>query len=574
MLSNTATPKYYGAFREKVLSGEIPVCQEVSMTMNLIDQLIADPEYYYDDQAVEGFIRFCEKEMVLTDGTPVRLTDYFKLWAEDLYGWYEFREERRYNFSKKKWENVTIKYRLRNIQYLIVGRGAAKSLYDTYVQAYGLVVDDLTTQQITTAPTMVQSAEVMAPFETAITRSRGPLFKFMTATYLPTAGNRNDQKKLCSTKDGIKNKLSNSLLQVRPMSIQKLQGLRCKYATLDEWLSCEIREDPIGAIEQGASKIKDYQIVATSSEGTIRAGIGDSIKLMLYKILRQEWWNPHISIWYYKLDNIEEVADPRMWVKANPGLGITVTYETYQRDVDKAEKSPADRNDILAKRFGIPVEGYTYFFTYEETLPVARPFNLDNCCCSMGVDWSQGDDFCAFTFLFPINGRFKIITRCYVTSKTMNSLHEAAYEKYQNFIKEGGLVVMEGTILNSEEVYEDISQFIYDHNYVVICWGYDPYGITYFEDRYDKENGEYGKVKVPQGVRTESVPLGELKHLAEEGELEFYQEIMSFCMGNCITLEDNNGNRKLYKKRRGDKIDSVAALMDAFVAYKVFKDDF
>lgn len=578
-LSNTAIPYYYGIFRDQVLRGEIPVCKEISMEMNRIDDLIRNPLYYYDDQAINGFIDYCENELTLTDGSDLMLLDSFKLWAEQIFGWYEF-------VDRSVWEPypdghggryVTrrIKKRLINKQYLIVARGAAKSMYASCIQNYGLNIDTTTTHQITTAPTMKQADEVLSPIRTSIVRARGPLFRFLTEGSLQnTTGSKASRVKLASTKKGIENFLTGSLLEIRPMSINKLQGLRCKYSTVDEWLSGELREDPIGAIEQGASKggIDDYLIVATSSEGTVRNGSGDTIKMELMDILKGEYVNPHVSIWYYKLDSIDEVNDPAMWVKANPNIGKTVSYETYQLDVERAEKVPAARNDILAKRFGIPMEGYTYFFTYEDTLPHPRQ-TYWGMACSMGADLSQGDDFCAFTFMFPLGGgRFGIKTRSYISSLTFSKLQMAMRSKYEEFIREGSLIVLEGTILDLMEVYDDLDAHISEMQYDVRSFGFDPYNARSFVERWETENGPFGIEKVIQGARTESVPLGELKKLAEDRLLIFDEELMSFAMGNCITLEDTNGNRKLLKKHHDQKIDNVAAMMDAFIAYKLNKD--
>ena len=578
-LSNTATPKYYGEFRDAVLRGDIPVCREISMEMNRIDRLIADPMYYYDDKAIDGFIAYCENELTLTDGEDLALLDSFKLWAEQIFGWYYFVERSIYEPNPDgpggRYVKKTIKKRLVNKQYLIVARGAAKSMYSSCIQSFFLNVDTSTTHQITTAPTMKLAEEVMSPIRTAITRSRGPLFKFLTDGSLQnTTGSKANRAKLASTKKGIENFLTGSLLEVRPMSIDKLQGLRCKIATVDEWLSGDVREDVIGAIEQGASKNDDYLIVATSSEGTVRNGSGDTIKMELMEILKGEYDNPHVSIWYYKLDSIDEVADPEMWVKAQPNIDKTVTYEVYQLDVERAEKAPATRNDILAKRFGIPMEGYTYFFTYEETLTHRRReyYGLP---CAMGADLSQGDDFCAFTFLFPLsNGAFGIKTLNYITSRTFKRLPAAMKIKYDQFMKEGSLIVLEGTVLDPMEVYEDLDNFIARNEYDVRCFGYDPYNAKDFVDRWISENSPFGVEKVIQGSRTESVPLGELKKLAEDRMLLFDQRLMTFAMGNCITLEDTNGNRKLLKKRYDQKIDAVAAMMDAYIAYKLNRDAF
>lgn len=578
-LSNTATPRYYGQFREAVIRGEIPVCKEISMEMNRIDDLIANPGIWYDDQAVEGFISYCEEELTLTDGEDLKLLDSFKLWAEQIFGWYYFVERSVYEPSPDghggHYVKKTIKKRLTNKQYLIVTRGAAKSMYASCIQNYFLNVDTSTTHQITTAPTMKQAEEVMSPIRTAITRARGPLYKFLTEGSMQnTTGSKANRVKLASTKKGIENLLTGSLLEIRPMSIDKLQGLRCKIATVDEWLSGDIREDVIGAIEQGASKNDDYLIVATSSEGTVRNGSGDTIKMELMDILKGDYINPHVSIWYYKLDSIDEVGNPEMWLKANPNLGKTVTYETYQLDVERAEKSPANRNDILAKRFDIPMEGYTYFFTYEETIP-HRKRDFWRLPCALGADLSQGNDFCAFTFLFPLaNGEFGIKTRNYITEFTLMKLPSAMRIKYDQFIKEGSLIVMNGTILDLMEVYDDLDKHIVDCEYDVRCFGFDPYNAKEFIERWQTENGPFGIEKVIQGAKTESVPLGELKNLAEERMLLFDEELMTFTMGNCITIEDTNGNRKLLKKRYEAKIDAVAALLDAFVAYKLNKDAF
>lgn len=573
MLSNTAIPKYYGMFRDRVIRGEIPVCQEVSMQMNLIDGLIENPNYYYDGAVVEGYIKYCENELTLTDGSDLHLLDSFKLWAEDVLGWYEFVERSVFIPNPDgiggHYETRRIRKRLRNKQYLIVGRGASKSLYDSSIQSYFENIDTSTTQQITTAPTMKQAEEVLSPIRTAITRSKGPLFKFLTMGSLQnTTGNRALRQKLVSTKRGIENFVTGSIIEVRPMSIDKLQGLRCKIATVDEWLSGDIREDVIGAIEQGASKLDDYLIVATSSEGLVRNGPGDTIKMELKDILKGEYYNPHVSIWWYKLDSVEEVANPAMWIKANPNLGITVTYDTYQRDVERAEKAPATRNDILAKRFGIPMEGYTYFFTYEETLR-HRPRSYFGMPCSMGADLSRGDDFCAFTFLFPIgDGSFGVKARSYITEATLSKLQSAMRSKYEEFIKEGTLIIMPGTVLDMDQVYEDLDTFVDKMQYDVRTFGYDPYNAKGFVDRWITENGAFGVEKVIQGKRTESVPLGELKNLAEDRLLIFDESIMTFTMGNCITIEDVNGNRMLLKRHADKKIDNVAALMDAFVAFK------
>ena len=573
-LSNTAVPKYYGEFRDAVIRGEIPICREIEMEMHRIDDLIANPGVYYDDRAIDGFIKFCENELTLTDGGEVRLLDSFKLWAEQIFSWFYFVERSVYvpNEDGHGGHYVTkkIKKRLTNKQYLIVARGAAKSMYASFIQNYFLTIDTSTTHQITTAPTMKQAEEVMSPIRTALTVSRGPLFKFLTEGSLQnTTGSKAKRAKLVSTKKGIENFMTGSLLEIRPMSINKLQGLRSKINTVDEWLSGETREDVIGAIEQGASKIDDYLILAISSEGTVRNGIGDTIKMELMSILKGEYVNPHISIWYYRLDDINEVANPEMWPKANPNIGMTVSYETYQLDVERAEKAPASRNDILAKRFGIPMEGYTYFFTYEETL-VHKFREYWRMPCALGADLSRGDDFCAFTFMFPLpDGCFGIKTRNYITSLTLNKLPLAMYQKYQDFIAEGSLIVMEGTILDMMEVYDDLDQFILDRQFDICAFGYDPYNAKEFVERWCKENGSYGVEKVIQGARTESVPLGELKKLAEERMLLFDEDIMAFSMGNCITITDTNGNRKLLKQRNDQKIDPVAAMLDAFVAYKV-----
>lgn len=578
-LSNTAVPIYYDEFRKRVIHGEIPVCKEISMEMNRIDQLIENPGIFYDDQAVEGFVRFCESELTLTDGSDLTLLDTFKLWAEQIFGWYYFVERSIYvptaNNRGGRYIRKRIKKRLINKQYLIVARGAAKSMYASCIHNFFLNVDTSTTHQITTAPTMKQAEEVMSPIRTAITRARGPLFKFLTEGSLQnTTGSRATRQKLASTKKGIENFLTGSLLEVRPMSIDKLQGLRPMIATVDEWLSGDIREDVVGAIEQGASKLDNYLIVAMSSEGTIRNSSGDTIKMELMDILKGDYINPHVSIWYYKLDDIQEVNNPRMWLKANPNLGRTVTYETYQLDVERAEKVPSTRNDILAKRFGIPMEGYTYFFTYEETLP-HRHRDFWSLPCAMGFDLSQGDDFCAFLFLFPLaNGSFGIKTRCYITSLTLKKLPGAMRIKYEQFIEETSLQVLECTVLDMMEVYEDLDNFISESSYDVRCVGFDPYNAKEFIERWERENGSYGIEKVIQGAKTESVPLGELKTLSEERMLIFDQELMSFAMGNAITLEDTNGNRKLLKKRYEQKIDPVSALMDAYIAYKANKDQF
>ena len=579
MLSNTATPVYYGQFREAVLRGEIPVCNEISMEMNRIDALIANPGIYYDDEAINGFIAFCENELTLTDGDDLHLLDSFKLWAEQIFGWYYFVERSVYTPNKDgrggHYVKKRIKKRLVNKQYLIVARGAAKSMYGSIIHNYFLNVDTTTTHQITTAPTMRQADEVMSPIRTAITRARGPLFKFLTEGSMQnTTGSQINRKKLASTKKGVENFLTGSLLEVRPMSIDKLQGLRCKIATVDEWLSGDIREDVIGAIEQGASKIDDYLIVAISSEGTVRNAAGDTIKMELQKILKGEYVNPHVSIWYYKLDNIKEVNDPDMWIKANPNLGVTVSYETYQLDVERAENAPAARNDILAKRFGIPMEGFTYFFTYEETLP-HRKRDYWSMPCALGIDLSQGDDFCAFTFLFPLNDEsFGVKVRSYISSLTLNKLPPGIRVKYDEFLEEGSLIVLDCTVLDMMEVYEDLDKYIIDSDYDVRALGFDPYNAKEFIERWCAENGPFGVEKVIQGAKTESVPLGELKTYSEERMLRFDQSLMQYSMGNSITLQDTNGNRKLLKKRYQDKIDNVSAMMDAYVAYKANKEAF
>lgn len=579
MFSNKAVPKYYGEFRDQVVRGEIPICKEIAMEMRRIDDLIANPGIYYDSEAVEGWIRFCENELTLTDGSDLHMLPTFKLWGEQIFGWYYFVNRSVYqpnpdghggHYVKRR-----IKKRLVNKQFLIIARGASKSMYDECIQSYYLTVNTDTTHQITTAPTMKQAEEVLSPFRTAIVRARGPLFQFMTEGSLQnTTGAKANRTKLCSTKKGIENFLTGSLLEVRPMSIDKLQGLRCMIATVDEWLSGDVREDVIGAIEQGASKLDDYLIVATSSEGTVRNSVGDTIKMELMDILKGDYINPHVSIWYYRLDDVKEVGEPDKWLKANPNLGKTVTYETYQLDVERAEKAPAARNDILAKRFGIPMEGYTYFFRYEETIPHRRR-DFWKMRCSMGADLSMGDDFCAFTFLFPLSrGAFGVKTRCYITSLTLNKLPLAMRQKYDEFINEGSLMVLDGTVLDMMSVYDDLDQFILDSQYVVCSFGFDPYNAREFVQRWETENGPYGIEKVVQGAKTESVPLGELKTLAEERMLQFDQSLMSFTMGNAITIVDTNGNRKLYKNRADKKIDSVAAMMDAYVAYKLHKDAF
>lgn len=578
-LSNKATPKYYGQFRESVLRGDIPVCREISMEMNRIDSLISNPGMFYDDKAVDGFVDYCENELTLTDGSDLHLLDTFKLWAEQIFGWYYYVERSIYEPAvgprQGRYVRKMIKKRLIMKQYLIVARGAAKSMYGSCIQNYFLNVDTSTTHQITTAPTMKQAEEIVSPIRTAITRARGPLFQFLTEGSLQnTTGSKANRVKLASTKKGIENFLTGSLLEIRPMSIDKLQGLRPKVSTIDEWLSGDIREDVVGAIEQGASKLDEYLIVAMSSEGTVRNSSGDTIKMELMDILKGEYINPHVSIWYYRLDEIEEINDPRMWVKAQPNIGKTVSYETYQLDVERAEKAPASRNDILAKRFGIPMEGYTYFFTYEETLP-HRKRSFDGLPCSLGIDLSQGDDFCAFTFMFPLKkGAFGVKTVCYITSLTLHKLPGAIRMKYDQFIKESSLQVLEGTVLDLDDVYEDIERYITDSNFDVRAVGFDPYNAKAFMNRWELENGPYALEKVIQGAKTESVPLGELKTLSEQGMLIFDQEMMSFTMGNTMVLEDTNGNRKLFKRRYDQKIDSVSALMDAYVAYKAKKEAF
>ena len=584
-LSNTATPKYYGEFRDAVIRGEIPVCEEISMEMNRIDALIANPGIWYDDQAIQGFIDYCENELTLTNGEDLVLLDSFKLWAEQIFGWYYFVERSIYKPNPDghggRYVTKRIKKRLINKQYLIVARGAAKSMYASCLQSFFLNVDTTTTYQVTTAPTMMQAEEVLSPIRTAITRSRGPLFKFLTEGSLQnTTGSRANRCKLASTKKGIENFLTGSLLQIRPMTVDKLQGLKLKVATIDEWLSGDVREDVVGAIEQGAAKEQgsaennDYLIVAISSEGTVRNGSGDTIKMELMEILKGEYSAPHTSIWWYKLDSIDEVADPEMWIKANPNLGKTVTYETYQLDVERAEKAPATRNDILAKRFGIPMEGYTYYFTYEETLP-HRKREYWRMPCALGADLSQGDDFCSFTFMFPLsNGCFGIKSRSYITEITLKKLPSAMRFKYEEFMNEGSLIVMPGTVLDMLQVYEDLDNHIAERDYDVRCLGYDPYNAKDFVERWERDNGPYGIVKVIQGAKTESVPLGELKKLSEEKMLLFDEDIMSFAMGNCIVMEDTNGNRKLLKKRYEAKIDPVAAMMDAFIAFKINRDAF
>ena len=578
-LSNTATPKYYGMFRDAVIRGEIPVCKEISMEMNRIDELIANPGVYYDENAINGFVAFCEEELTLTNGEPLHLLDSFKLWAEQIFGWYYFVDRSVFVPSPDghggHYVNKRIKKRLVNKQYLIVARGAAKSMYGSCLQNFFLNCNTDTTHQITTAPTMKQAEEVMSPINTSIKRARGPLFQFLTEGSLQnTTGSKTNRVKLASTKKGIENFITGSLLEIRPMTIDKLQGLRCKIATVDEWLSGDVREDVIGAIEQGASKNDDYLIVAISSEGTVRNGSGDTIKMELMDILKGDYINPHVSIWWYKLDDIEEVSEPDKWIKANPNLGKTVSYEVYQQDVERAEKAPAARNDILAKRFGIPMEGYTYFFTYEETLPHRRR-DYWKMPCSLGADLSQGDDFCAFAFMFPLsNGCFGIKTRNYITDNTLGKLPLAMRQKYTDFMNEGSLIVLEGTVLDMMDVYDDLDRHIIEMDYDVRCFGFDPYNAREFVERWERENGPFGIEKVIQGAKTESVPLGELKKLSEERMLLFDEDLMAFAMGNCITLEDTNGNRKLLKKRYDQKIDAVAAMMDAYVAYKLNKDAF
>lgn len=578
MLSNTAIPKYYGKFREKVLAGEIPVNEMVSMQMNRIDDFIRNPGIYYDESAIDGFIKFCEEECTLTDGTDVNLLDSFKLWAEDVFCWYYFVDKSVYvpspNGKGGRYVTKRVKKRLTQKQYLIVGRGAAKSLYESFIQQYFLSVDTSTTHQITTAPTMKQSEEVMSPIRTAIIRAKGPLYKFLTDGSLQnTTGSRANRQKLVSTKKGIENFLTGSLLEIRPMNVDKLQGLRPRISTIDEWLSGDVREDVVGAIEQGASKMDDYLIIAVSSEGTVRNGPGDTIKMELLDILKGDYNNPHVSIWWYKLDDVKEVSDPSMWAKANPNIGYTVSYEAYQQDVERAEKAPAVRNDILAKRFGIPLEGYTYFFTYEETLP-CRKQDYWGMPCSLGGDLSQGDDFCAFTFLFPLRKGFGVKVRSYITERTYQKLPPAMRVKYDEFIQEGSLIVMNGTVLDIDDVYDDLDKHIIDTGYDVRCFGFDPYNAKEFVNRWCTENGPFGVEKVIQGAKTESVPLGDIKHLSSDGLLFFDEVLMQFCMGNAITLEDSNGNRKLMKRRHEAKIDNVAALMDAYVAYKANKEAF
>ena len=574
-LSNTAVPKYYGRFRDAVIRGEIPICEEISSEMNRIDELIENPGIWYDDQAIQGFINFCENELTLTDGSPLRLLDSFKLWAEQIFGWYYFIERSVYDPEVGHYVTKRIRKRLIQKQYLIVARGAAKSMYAACIQSYFLTIDTTTTQQLVTAPTMRQAEATLSPIRTAIAMARGPLFKFMTEGSLQnTTGSRANRQKLASTKKGIENFLTNSLVEVIPMSIDKLQSRRDKVATIDEWLSGDVREDVVGAVEQGASKNDDYLIVATSSEGTVRNGSGDTIKMELSKILRGEYKNPRVSIWWYKLDSIDEVAKPEVWLKANPNLDKTVSYEAYQQDVDRAEQSPAAKNDILAKRFGIPLEGYTYYFTYEETIPHRRR-DYWQLPCALGADLSQGDDFCSFGFLFPLSdGTFGIKTRNYITERTLMKLPAAMRTKYDEFMDEGSLIVLNGTVLDMMEVYDDLDRFIIDSDYDVRCFGFDPYNAKEFVERWERENGPYGIVKVIQGAKTESVPLGELKKLSEDRLLLFDEKLFSFAMGNCITLEDSNGNRKLYKRRHEQKIDAVASIMDAYIAYKLNKDAF
>lgn len=578
-LSNTAIPKYYGEFRDAVIRGEIPVCRKVSMEMNRIDDLIANPGIFYDDDAVEGWIKFCENELTLTNGDDLHLLDTFKLWGEQVFGWYYFIERSVYEPNKDghggHYVMKQIKKRLINKQFLIVGRGAAKSQYESYIHNFYLNVDTSTTHQVHTAPTMKQAEEVLAPMRTAITRSRGPLFQFLTEGSLNnTTGSKANRQKLASTKKGIENFLTGSLVEIRPMTIDKLQGLNSRINTIDEWLSGDVREDVIGALEQGASKNDDYLIIAVSSEGTVRNGPGDTIKMELDDILKGEYINPHVSIWWYQLDSVDEVPDPDMWPKANPNIGKTVTYETYQLDVERAEKAPATRNDILAKRFGIPMEGYTYFFTYDETIPHNHR-DYWQLPCAMGADLSQGDDFCAFTFMFPLSQeRFGIKTRAYISELTMSKLPAAMRQKYEEFLAEGSLIVMPGTVLDMMQVYEDLDDHIIERDYDVRCFGYDPYNARDFVERWERENGPFGIERIIQGARTESVPLGELKKLSEARMLLFDESLMSFCMGNCITLEDTNGNRKLFKKRHESKIDCVAAMMDAFIAFKLNREAF
>lgn len=579
-LSNRAVPRYYGEFREKVLAGEIPVCREISMEMNRIDSLIADPNVYYDDEAINGFILFAERELTLTDGSDLHLLDSFKLWSEQLLSWYVYEERNEFQpptpLTVGGWAKVTVKKRLVNKQYLIVARGAAKSMYASILQAYFLNIDTSTTTQITTAPTMKQADEVMAPLRTAIIRSRGPLFKFLTeGSVQNTTGSRALRQKLVPTKKGIENFLTGSTLEIRPMSVDKLQGARPKITTVDEWLSGDVREDVVGAIEQGASKVPDYAIVAISSEGTVRNGSGDTMKLELAKILKGEFYAPNVSIFHYKLDDVSEVGNPRMWPKANPNIGLTIGYDAYHADVIRAEQAPAARNDILAKRFGIPMEGFTYFFSYEETLKSNRRQNTDGMTCSLGIDLSQGDDFCAFTFLFPVGAdRYVIKARSYITELTLNKLPGARRQKYEEFIREGSLVIMSGIVLDMMQIYEDLDQHINTRGYQIEAVGYDPYNASEFIERWELENGPFGIVKVPQGAKTESVPLGEIKTLSEEGNLIFDEEIVTFTMGNAITIVDTNGNRKLLKRRQEEKIDNVSALLDAYIAKKANQESF
>lgn len=579
MLSNTATPKYYSEFRQRVINGEFPVCETISMEMNRIDDLIRNPGVYYDPAPVEGWIRFCENELTLTDGEDLYLLDSFKLWGEQVYGWYYFINKDIYepypDGHGGRYVRKRVKRRLITKQYLIVARGAAKTVYGACHQGYGLVVDTSTTHQVTTAPTMKQAEEMIGPLRTAIARARGPLFQFLTEGSIQnTTGSKATRQKLCPTKKGIENFLTNSLLEVRAMSIAKLQGLQNKYSTIDEWLSGDIREDVIGALEQGATKLDDYLIIAMSSEGTVRNGAGDTIKMELMDILKGEYVAPNVSIWWYQLDDVKEVANPEMWIKANPNIGKTVSYEVIQRDVDRAENAPATRNDILAKRFGIPMAGYTYFFTYEQTLPHKKRMYWQM-PCALGADLSQGDDFCAFTFLFPLpRGQFGVKTKSYITSRTLQRLSSAMRLKYEEFIKEGSLMVMEGTVLEMLDVYDDLDQMIVDTGYDVRCFGYDPYNATTFVERWIRENGQYGVEKVIQGSKTESVPLGELRNMAEDRLLLFDEALMTFAMGNCIVEEDTNGNRKLFKKRQSEKIDNVAAMMDAYIAYKRYPELF
>ncbi len=580
ILSNTAVPKYYGRFRDAVMRGEIPICKEISMEMNRIDALIANPGIYYDALAVEGYIKYCENELTLTDGSDLKLLDSFKLWAEQVFGWYYFEDVTVFEPNPDGLGGQYVRHRkkkrLTHKQYIILGRGGAKSMYASTIQGFYLNIDTTTTYQITTAPTMKQAEEVMSPLRTAITRSRGPLFKFLTEGSLQnTTGSKKDRVKLASTKKGIENFLTGSLLEIRPMSINKLQGLRCKIATIDEWLSGDINEDVVGAIEQGASKVDDYLIIAISSEGTVRNGPGDTIKMELTKILKGEYYNPHVSIWWYKLDSVDEVANPELWLKAQPNLGKTIGYEAYQLDVERAEQAPATRNDILAKRFGLPMEGYTYYFTYEETIPHNR-IECWGLPCALGADLSQGDDFCAFTFYFPLkDGSVGIKTRSYISRITFDKLPGAMRLKYEDFLREGSLIIMDGVTLNiAQDVYDDLDAHIQEKGYDVRCLGFDPYNAKEFVERWVAENGPFGVEKVIQGSKTESVPLGELKKMSEERLLIFDEELMQFCMGNCIVLEDTNGNRKLYKKRHEAKIDNVAAMMDAYIAYKHNKEAF